>query len=391
MERPGRNKRIRLGRMRTERKKDESKVLNRQADGHKEKNRNQESFPCTKWLLAFFVTLVSCMAAVIGLVVFVDPFFQYHAPLKDFPYLIDNQLSQNPGMARNMDYDSVLLGSSMTVNFEADWFLESGLHLLKLPYNGAYPKDISNIMKQADYSGNELKEVFLGIDIASYTVGTEETKYPVPEYLYDRNPLNDIAYWFNKEVLLDYIFKPPFSGDGATDLSSVYNSQWWMVNFYGKEQVLSNYTPPEKTEFTGKASDYTDRLLENLEENIRPVITSHPDTRFTIFFPPPSVLFWYDYVQSGQLEVIMEEFRVCCEWLFQFENVRVFYFANMEEVITDLDLYADVSHHNQEINRYMTECFVSGEHEVTGENLEEELAAFRRIIEEYDYEGLFEE
>lgn len=346
---------------------------------------------CKKWLFAFFITLVSGIAAVIGLVVCVDPFFQYHAPLKNFPYLIDNQVNQNPGMARHMEYDSIFLGSSMTVNFEADWFLENGLHLLKLPSNGAYPKDISNIMKQVDFSGNELKEIFLCIDISSYTAETDETKYPVPEYLYDKNPFNDISYWFNKEVLLDYILKPPFSGDGATDLSSVYNSQWWMVNFYGKEQVLSSYTPPMKTEFTEEISDYTDKLLKNLEENIRPMLMSHPNTRFTIFFPPPSVLFWYDYAQSGQLEVILEEFRVCCEWLFQFENVRVFYFANMEEVITNLDIYADTSHHNQDINRYMAECFTSGEHEVTEKNLDEELAIFKQIIEEYDYEGLFNE
>jgi len=132
-------------------------------------------------------------------------------------------------------------------------------------------------------------------------------------------------------------------------------------------------------------------LLANLETNLRPAIESHKNTQFTVFFPPPSVLFWYDYVQSGQFEVIMEEFRVCSEWLLQFDNVRVFYFANMEEVITDLDLYADVSHHNQDINHYMTECFVTGEHEVTEENLEEELQKFREIIEKYDYEALFKE
>ncbi len=325
----------------------------------------------------------------IGLVAYVDPFFQYHAPLAGFPYLIDNQLNQNPGMARNLEYDSVLLGSSMTVNFEADWFDAYGQKLLKLPFNGAYPKDISNIMKQVDLSGNEIKEVYLGIDIASYTVGTEETKYPIPEYLYDENPFNDISYWFNKEVLLDYIFKPLFSGDGATDLSSVYNSQWWMVNFYGKDKVLLGYTPPEKTEFMGQVSDYTERLLDNLETNLRPVIEEHKDTQFTVFYPSPSVLFWYNYLQSGQLSVIVEEFRVCSEWLLQFENVRIFYFANMEEVITDLDLYADVSHYKQEINRYMTECFASGEHELTMENLEEELAKFQKIIESYNYEKLF--
>ena len=154
--------------------------------------------------------------------------------------------------------------------------------------------------------------------------------------------------------------------------------------------MLSNYTPPEKTEFTGQVSDYTNRLLDNLEINLRPVIEEHEDTQFTVFFPPPSVLFWYDYLQSGQLPVIEEEFRVCSEWLLQFDNVRVFYFANMEDVITDLDLYADVSHHNQDINRYMTECFTSGEHELTNENLESELQKFREIIENYDYEGLLQ-
>lgn len=341
-----------------------------------------------KWLAVFFAAAAAGIAGIIALVAYVDPFFQYHSPLLDFPYLIDHQLNQNPGMARNMEYDSVLLGSSMTVNFEADWFKEEGLNLLKLPFNGAYPKDISNIMGQVDKSGNEIKEVFIGVDIASYTVGTEETKYPIPEYLYDELPWNDISYWLNKEVLLDYILKPLFSGDGATDLSSVYNSEWWMVNFYGKDYVLSNYTAPEKTEFTGDISEYTGRLLENLEVNLRPVIEGHADTRFTVFFPPPSVLFWYEYVQSGQLEVVAEEFRTCMEWCFQFDNVRVFFFSGMEEVITDLDLYADVSHHKQEINRYMTECFFDGEYEVKKTDYEEALEHFKHLIEEFDYEGL---
>ena len=45
---------------------------------------------------AVFLFLLGIMA----LVVYVDPFFHYHAPLENFPYLVDNQLSQNPGMAK---------------------------------------------------------------------------------------------------------------------------------------------------------------------------------------------------------------------------------------------------------------------------------------------------
>ena len=69
------------------------------------------------WIFSIvFLTFIWLILAA-ALVVWVDPFFQYHAPLADFPYLVDNQLTQNPGMAKHMEYDSVILGSSMTVNF----------------------------------------------------------------------------------------------------------------------------------------------------------------------------------------------------------------------------------------------------------------------------------
>ena len=68
-------------------------------------------------VLLVFVTLAA-------LVIYVDPFFHYHAPLEGFPYIVDNQLSQNPGMAENMTYDGCIIGSSMTVNFDTDDFKE---------------------------------------------------------------------------------------------------------------------------------------------------------------------------------------------------------------------------------------------------------------------------
>ena len=163
---------------------------------------------------------------ILGLVVYVDPFFHYHAPLENFPYLVDNQLSQNPGMARHMEYDSVILGSSMTVNFNTNWFQEEmGLQTIKLNYSGAYPKDQSNIMEIIFESDNAVKAVFLGIDVMTYTGGVEETKYPIPEYLYDDNYFNDIYYLLNKDVVLNYIFRQAADPD-KTDLATVYQS-WW--------------------------------------------------------------------------------------------------------------------------------------------------------------------
>ena len=73
-------------------------------------------------MLLFITFVLTAFVLMIALVVYVDPFFHYHKPLKNFNYVVDNQLTQNPGMAEHLEYDSVILGSSMTVNFETDWF-----------------------------------------------------------------------------------------------------------------------------------------------------------------------------------------------------------------------------------------------------------------------------
>lgn len=162
-----------------------------------------------KWILSIVSLIFILLTLAASLVIWVDPFFQYHAPLADFPYLVDNQLTQNPGMAKHMDYDSVILGSSMTVNFNTHWFEELlGLHAIKLNYSGAYPKDQANIMDIIFESDHEVKFVFLGVDVTTYTGGVEETKYPLPTYLYDDNYFNDIQYLLNKDVLLNYVLRP---------------------------------------------------------------------------------------------------------------------------------------------------------------------------------------
>ena len=72
-------------------------------------------------LLSLFLTLALLLVA--GVTVWiVDPFYQYHKPLADLQPLVNRAEYQNVGMARHLDYDSVITGSSMTENFRASWF-----------------------------------------------------------------------------------------------------------------------------------------------------------------------------------------------------------------------------------------------------------------------------
>lgn len=345
--------------------------------------------PFKKWLVIFAVTVLVLLAGAAGMVIYVDPFFHYHAPLADFPYLVDNQLSQNPGMARHMEYDSVILGSSMTVNFNTHWFEElMDFHAVKLNYSGAYPKDQANIMDIIFDSPNRVEAVFLGIDVMTYTGDVDETKYPIPDYLYDDNYINDIKYLFNKDVILSYILRPMADPD-KTDLSTVYAS-WWTDEYYNIQWVMHNYESPEYVEEETPKNAYLERVEANLSANLCPYIEQNSNTDFYIFFPPYSILYWNDVICENHLEATFAEYEYITDRLLAYDNVRVFFFPDMEEVVTDLNNYADYSHYHSDINRYMTQCFADGSQEIASEEqMEEAILRMYDIIERFDFEELF--
>lgn len=345
-----------------------------------------------QWLFIFLILAVAGLASVAGIIIYVDPFFQYHKPLPDFPYLVDHQVNMNPGLAKNMDYDSVLLGSSMTVSFNTDWFQEEmGLTTQKLSYNGAYPKDQSNIMKIVfDSKKDQVSDVFLGIDELNYSGDVDETKFPIPEYLYDNNKWNDISYVLNKDVLLDYVFRPFIDTKDKSDWNMIYKP-WWQDEHYQKAIVLMYYEPAEIAEKEVPADAYLPGIEANLSANIIPYIENHPETTFHIFYPPYSILYWYDVVRQKELDAVIEKYRYMTTKLLEYDNVEVYFFQNQEDVICNLNNYADYTHYHGRICHDMVKCFADGRRRVTMENLEEELAVLYHLAADYDYEAIWDD
>ena len=344
-----------------------------------------------KWLLLFFAALITALLAITALVLTVDPFFQYHAPLPGYPYKVDNQLSQNPGMARHLDYDSVLLGSSMTASFDTDWFGEIlNLNTVKLSYNGALPKDEANIMDIIfDAKQDTVKTIFMALDQNTLSAGTEETKFPIPEYLYDKNPFNNIQYVFNKDVLLNYILKPLADPTERTDWTQLYKP-WWTDQYYTKANVLMYYTPAEEADEEMPEDLFLSGTAANLDQNICPYIEAHPETEFIFFYPPYSILYWNDVMRQKQLDAEIAELKYVTERLLSYDNVRMFCFQNQRDIVCDLNNYADYTHYHADVCHYIVECFASGECELTMENYEEVFADLAELASTYDYEAIYD-
>lgn len=340
----------------------------------------------------FFVTLTVIatvgLAGFASIIAYIDPFFHYHKPIEGFPYVVDDQVDMNPGLARHMDYDGVLLGSSMTVNFTASSFeRDLGLKVQKLSYNGAYPKDQANIMEQVFEANPSVERVFLGIDELNYSADVNETKYPVTDYLYDNNPFNDVKYLLNKDVMLDYVLKPLVDRSDATDWDMIY-PMWWKPEHYNLANVRLYYTPAEEITDTTPLEEYIAGIEKNLDVNIIPFIEEHPDTEFTIFYPPYSILYWYDAKRTGDVDIIVGKLKYMTERLLAYDNVEVYLFCGDEDIITNFDNYADYTHYSTAVCDYMVSCFETGEHRIVFSNYESELEALRQFALNYPYEDI---
>ena len=344
------------------------------------------------WLLVFGGITLAGLGCAAGLTYVIDPFFQYHKPLESFPYIVDSQVNMNPGLAKNMEYDSILLGSSMTVNFNTDWFNEYlGLKTQKLSYNGAFPKDQSNIMKIVfGTKGKTLERVFLGIDELNYSADVNQTKFEVPEYLYDDNYFNDINYLLNKDVILDYILRAAADPKDKSEWNMIYRP-WWQDEHYQKALVLMYYEPAQEAKEKVPEDFYLEAIEANLRTNICPYIEAHPETTFTIFYPPYSILYWNDVMRRKELDEVIAKYDYMSRRLLEYENVEIFFFQNEKNVICNLNNYADYTHYHGSVCEYMVQCFADGSRRVTLDNLEKELDILYNLALTYDYEAVFED
>lgn len=340
----------------------------------------------SKWIRAIVIAVAILMLTCMSLVIIVDPFFQYHKPLEGFPYKVDNQLSNNAGMAKTFDYDAILTGSSMVSNFDLDSLRsKTGLSTIKVNYNGAYPKDIANILDYVFKEHGELDTVYFGMDVYSYNSETEEVKYPFPAHLYDDNLLNDVSYIFNKDVLVQYIIEPIRFPSKKTDLSKVYMMEY-DDSQYNRDLVLAGYKVPEKASLTDEEKAEKLFLLdENLDKNLIPYIKNHPNTRFVVFYPPYSMLYWHGKAMEGWDQLILDEYNIVSKKLLEYENVEVYSFSDAWEYVTDLDNYVDFIHQHARVNEYIMDCFVDGKHRITLENVDEVTESLRSYIASFDY------
>lgn len=342
----------------------------------------------------FFIKSISYSAIILilfaGLIWLIDPFVHYHAPFFGLAVTETDERGQQIGVAKNVSYDTAMIGSSMSENFEASWFNDGvlGNSTVKLCMQGAHFDDYKILLDEV-LSKDTTKTVIFCLD--NYLLIHDPEDYPstIPNHLINDSLPDDISYLMNKSVALYYLpqylinnVRNGYSSDGAYVWADRY--------IFDANIARASYNPvrlPIVKEEENFDSYYRNAYL--FIDGIIPYIKNQPDVSFIFYAPPYSILYWDDCVRQGRLTAEICALSEVYGTLLYNDNVRLFYFQDDFDIITNLDNYKDYSHYSKDINYYLYQCMSRGTCEVTKDNYYDYLLNFSETAADYDYESAF--
>lgn len=333
------------------------------------------------WILSFFAIEAAALLLLAAAAYLVDPFFQFR--IKDKTYVLQEWFVSS-GLIENYRYDTLLIGSSMTRNFDMNRFREKlGAEPLHIGLGGIRPVEINELVRLA-YDSGKAEKYYICVDLGFFGNPGEESRYP--RYLLKKDFLSHLRYLLSYEVWFRYIpidlglvlcdrlgVKIP---DKVAHLKEIDRLGDWEYNYRyrGEAEVAARYkrkigrVPVLETaglheRLTAQFDGYLDRFDFKRGEHI-------------FFLPPYSSLFWCDTQRAGYFDIYLRAREYFVSAAAR-RGAAVFDFQSAE-FTTDLDNYRDIKHYRPEINDLMVDAFAKGEFKVTEESFPE---SQRRLIE----------
>lgn len=353
------------------------------------------------WLVGYLVLVAGALGVIGWQVMRIDPFFHYHEPNTEaYYYELDNERSQNDGICKHFEYDALITGTSMTDNFKTSEMDELfGTQSVKVPYSGASYKEINDNLRTALQHNSRLGTIVRGLDMGKFfeksdLIRTDLGEYPT--YLYDDNPLNDVRYLLNRNVVFDRIYPMMMANDaedfvpGITSFDAYAN--WMGHNTFGVRDTLARSV----LDFTwqgieGLSEEEKAEMDRSIEQNITSLARAYPDVTFYYFFPPYSALWWQEVVERGTLDRQLEAERYYIEQILECDNIHLFSFNNRTDITTDLNHYKDKWHYASWVNSLILKWMHDDQYRLTKENYQEYLASEYAFYSSFDYDSLYEQ
>jgi hypothetical protein len=311
------------------------------------------------WFAGVTLATLALLAACATFVWWVDPFQQYRLASRYPPrYYSLHHRYINPGLAKHQAYDTVISGSSIMESTRSSVVarLCGGAAVnLSMPAMSASEQ---RLMLDTALASRPVRRVIMVLDFNEFAGAPDERQEvagPLPTYLYDRNPFNDLPYLLSWNVLLRSW--RIVTGDRSERYTSDPDAPWYWgdLKHFGRDEVLrgldlknlnARFQQPQRTLAGMRAS---------FERNLLPLLRAHPRTQFDLVWPPYSILVWVDFAQRDQLDVSLAFKRYVYEATRDLPNVAIVDLQSERSITHDLDRYTDLYHFDPAINERLVE------------------------------------
>lgn len=295
---------------------------------------------------------------------------------------------RNDGITKNFEYDAIITGTSMTMNFSVSEFNELfSVNSIRCSFAGARFKEVNENLKKG-LEKHDISKVIWCLDY-NYMLNDKDESHPnikYPYYLTNDNVFDDVNYLFNKDIFRYTILDILRTFQQKENVWFDIDTDWPR----GKNQVLKKYERADK--ISGLQNHLSDaerkNLCENLEQNVLSSIIAHPETDFYLFFPPYSICYWDDIYRNGNLNKHEEMERYVIERVLEYDNVHLYSFNSKLDIITNLDNYMDILHYVSDINSEILKWIKNDDGLLTHENYEQYLESCYETLGIYDYDSV---
>lgn len=342
---------------------------------------------CKRWALLFLACVLALLTACAAFVYAVDPCFYYRIPDGNAVYF--NERYQDAGLAKNLDADTVLLGTSMVANYRASHVEETfGGTAVKLTIPDGYLSEFNTVLQTFFRDHPHPKRVIFGMDVNILIRDESEKASVLPDYLYDRSRLDDLKYLLNKDTLYYSAYTLLARKQGTAeplDEAFTWDKKYW----WNHQTALENYQRPDIS-----ASSLPDgAYLKNVDANLAVIeswISAHPDTEFDLFFPPYSILYWDKTERLGEGDAVASALYRICDTLTRYDNVRIYGFLMDTDLVTNLDYYCDYIHYSGAACDQVLAGMAADRYRLTRKNFAVTLSGWQKFVINYHYDQFWD-
>lgn len=291
------------------------------------------------------------------------------------------------GLLKYYNYDSILVGTSVTENFRKDYVdNDLNLNILRIPFSGASAYE-ENFVIQYALKNKKISTIIYGLDLSAFKgkkTKLSNGKNSLPLYLINNTILNNFKYLLSIDTFHKNIKLFLSNILGWEKERTNFNKFWnWDYKYkFNKELCMKSYQDILKSNY--KDNFNIENLKKSFDYNILSLYKQNPHLKFKIFFPPYSILTWKLWGHTKDLQKILEFKKYIMMQSIKYNNVKVYDLQISKNVTYQLDNYKDVVHYSGEINKWIIKQIKNNNYLVTKENINKYTLLLKEQIQNYN-------